>query len=203
MNLLWDVDTTAIDRLRFALGSDAQVLATEATVTRALQENPAITLVAIGPDIDLDRACTLADGLRITRPEVGVVLLRHRLDVTALTTALRSGIREVVASDDHTALAEAVRRSRELSDRLSGGGAGGAGGKGRVITVFSSKGGVGKTTLSANLGVLLAGQGKSVLLVDLDLAFGDVAITLQLTPVQSVFDAVAMAGHRQGRDPLL
>ena len=38
-------------------------------------------------------------------------------------------------------------------------------------------------------------SGHKTLLLDLDLAFGDVAISLQLIPVQSVFDAVAMSGH--------
>ena len=37
-----------------------------------------------------------------------------------------------------------------------------------IITVCATKGGVGKTTLAANLGGIIAGQGKRVLLVDAD-----------------------------------
>ena len=55
--------------------------------------------------------------------------------------------------------------------------------EGTVVTVFSAKGGVGKTTFSTNIGAYLASQGSSVLLVDLDLAFGDVGISLR-TPVE-------------------
>jgi pilus assembly protein CpaE len=90
---------------------------------------------------------------------------------------------------------EALRRSSDLTARLVGHAAGGPVREGKVVTVFSAKGGVGKTTLSTNLGTYFASTGTKTLLIDLDLAFGDVAISLQLIPGKSVFDAVAMAGH--------
>ena len=59
------------------------------------------------------------------------------------------------------------------------------------MTVFSPKGGVGKTTSSVNLALALADKGaRKVCLVDLDLAFGDVAITMQLFPTHSIEQAV-------------
>src|SRR5690606_27446201 len=67
--------------------------------------------------------------------------------------------------------------------------------EGKVVTVFSAKGGVGKTTISTNLAVYLANKGHRTLLVDLDLSFGDVGISLQLVPSASIMDAVAMGGH--------
>ena len=66
---------------------------------------------------------------------------------------------------------------------------------GKIITVFSAKGGVGKTTFSTNLGAYLASTGARVLVVDLDLAFGDVGISLQMLPQNSIVDLVQMAGH--------
>ena len=119
-----------------------------------------------------------------TGPSSGVILLRHRVDVTALSQALRSGVREVVVADDHSALVEALRRSSDLTARLIGHAGGGPVTEGKVVTVFSAKGGVGKTTLSTNLGTYLASTGAKTLLLDLDLAFGDVAISLQLMPEQ-------------------
>jgi pilus assembly protein CpaE len=64
-----------------------------------------------------------------------------------------------------------------------------------VVTVFSAKGGCGKTTVSTNTAAELASAGAKVLLVDLDLAFGDVAISLGLMPERTIADLVAMGGH--------
>ena len=50
----------------------------------------------------------------------------------------------------------------------------------KVISVFSTKGGVGKTTIATNLAVAIAAANKKVVLLDFDLQFGDVAISLNL-----------------------
>jgi pilus assembly protein CpaE len=63
-------------------------------------------------------------------------------------------------------------------------------GDGKVITVFSSKGGCGKSFVSTNLAVALAQKtGEEVALIDLDLQFGDLAIMLQLFPARTIYDA--------------
>ena len=121
-------------------------------------------------------------------------MLRRRLEVTVLAQALRSGVREVVAADDLTGLSDAVRRSRELSMRVAGNGSD-ASTEGKIVTVFSAKGGVGKTTFSTNIAAYLASTGERVLLVDLDLAFGDVGISLQMLPQNSIIDLVGMGSH--------
>ena len=60
---------------------------------------------------------------------------------------------------------------------------------GEIISFFSTKGGVGKTTLATNLAVQLASTGKwRVLLIDLNLQFGDVAVFLNLVPKRSIAD---------------
>lgn len=195
MNILWDSDPEALEKYRFALGTDTQALDSAPMVARVLHDNANVQQVIIGPEVSLDPACDLAEAARLDRPELGVILMRHRIDVTTLSQALRSGVREVVTADDHTALAEALRRSRDLTSRLLGHHGGSSAKDGHIITVFSAKGGVGKTTLSTNISTYLATTGASTLLVDLDLSFGDVAISLQLLPTKSVFDAVAMSGH--------
>ncbi len=59
----------------------------------------------------------------------------------------------------------------------------------QVLAVFSSKGGVGKTTLSVNLAAALAERTHdAVVIVDLDLAFGDVSTMLGLTPETTIYD---------------
>ena len=192
MTILWDQDPNAPDTYRFALGA-VDRLDTAPLVLRALSSDHQELLVLVGPDIDLQAACDLAQQIRVDRPEVGVVLLRRRLDVSVMGQALRAGVREVVPADDQNAVAETCRRNLELSQRLRGS-AGVATREGRVVTVFSAKGGVGKTTFSTNLGAYLASTGVGVLLLDLDLGFGDVAISLQLMHERSMSDAVAMSG---------
>jgi pilus assembly protein CpaE len=62
---------------------------------------------------------------------------------------------------------------------------------GRVITVLSPKGGVGKTTVATNLAVGLAlAEPNSTVLVDLDVQFGDVGSALDLTPQHVLTDVV-------------
>ena len=195
MNILWDTDPAAIEKYRFALGNDTQALDSAAMVARVLHDNVGVQQVIIGPEVGLDPACELAESARLDRPELGVILLRHRVDVTTLSQALRSGMREVVTAEDHTALADALRRSQELTSKLVGHSGAATGKEGRIVTVFSAKGGVGKTTMSTNIGTHLARTGCRTLLVDLDLSFGDVAISLQLIPAKSVVDAVGMSGH--------
>ncbi|WP_102027447.1 AAA family ATPase [Salirhabdus sp. Marseille-P4669] len=60
--------------------------------------------------------------------------------------------------------------------------------QGRIITVASTKGGIGKTTLSVNLGVSLAQRNVKVVIVDLDLQFGDVPLLLDLQPKQTIYE---------------
>ena len=67
---------------------------------------------------------------------------------------------------------------------------------GRILTIFAPKGGCGKTTLATNAAVVLNADGaRTVCLVDLDFAFGDVASTLGIEPAGSLADAVALRGQ--------
>jgi pilus assembly protein CpaE len=67
---------------------------------------------------------------------------------------------------------------------------------GRVITLFSPKGGVGRTTLAVNLAVAIAAdQGRSVALMDASFQFGDVGVLLNLNPRnKSIVDVLGEGG---------
>ena len=60
----------------------------------------------------------------------------------------------------------------------------------RVVTVFSAKGGAGATVVATNLALAMAETGARVCLLDLAVAFGDVAVSLQLAPRRSLVDAL-------------
>ena len=63
-----------------------------------------------------------------------------------------------------------------------------------LICVLGPKGGIGKTLTSVNLGVALAAQGRKVTIVDLDLQFGDVGLTLGLAPQRTIYDLIKSGG---------
>jgi septum site-determining protein MinD len=75
--------------------------------------------------------------------------------------------------------------------------------KGNIFVVTSGKGGVGKTTTTANLGVALARLGKQVVLVDADIGLRNLDLVLGLEK-RIVYDVVDLAEARcQARQALI
>ena len=63
----------------------------------------------------------------------------------------------------------------------------------KIITIFSSKGGVGSTVIAANLAVELSQQQKKVVLIDLDFQFGgDAFKMLNINPSKTIADIVSV-----------
>ena len=88
----------------------------------------------------------------------------------------------------------AVRKAAHAGRRLEA--EGGVGRRGRVLTVFSPKGGTGKTVTATNLACAFAKyEKKRTLLIDLDLQFGDAAIMLGLEPEKTIYDLVVAPGE--------
>ena len=169
---------------------------TLAAAAKLLDSDPSETLVIIGPRAVTSDALAFAAALRLARPAVGVILARREVDVTLLTRALQSGVRDVVPVGDDAAMAAACRRSYEVTRRMLAPPADDESVPGQIVTVFAAKGGCGKTMLAVNLGVALARLGvRRVCVVDLDLSFGDVGISVQLDPLRTIVDALPMAGH--------
>ena len=118
MAILWHNDPRAAERYSMAVGETLHAVESASMASRVLTADHSERLVIIGPDVDLEQACDLSEITRVDRPEVGIILLRRRLDVTMLAQALRAGVREVVPADDLTAIAqprpvpEAGRRRR-------------------------------------------------------------------------------------------
>ena len=196
MTSIVEFDQATAESLKATLGREATVLKDLGTLRKHLQENPQEAAVVLGPTVDQATALELASELRVASPSTGVILVRRRVDSMVLTDALRSGVRDVVSEGDLAALADAVGQATVLAaalrqqnpgDQIPGTF------RGRVLTVFSPKGGAGKTTFATNMAAVLAEGGRHrVALVDLDLTFGDVAIALQLTPKRTIGDAVRM-----------
>jgi pilus assembly protein CpaE len=202
MSVVYGDAARETERIRLTMTEDVSVFDSLSSMVTYLDDHDEEDMVVVGPDAPLSVATEIAEKYRLDRPTLGVILLRRRIEMQTMAEALRAGIREVVNADDAEALLEACKRSASVSrqlrhaERRSG-----DGGNGRVILVFSAKGGCGKTTLSTNLAQALASLnvGK-VCLVDFNLTFGDVAIALQIDPTKTISDALGMQGglDRQG-----
>jgi pilus assembly protein CpaE len=197
MTILFEPHRRDSQQFAVLLGSDVHTVATTADLAAMLRKNPAEMLAVLGPGVELDQALAVAAEYRVSRPAMGVVMLRDRLDVGLLGEAIRAGMREVVDANDSAGLLAACARSLEISRQMAPvnvrGGSDAGESEARVITVFAAKGGAGKTTVATNMAVALAAGGvHRVGLIDLDLAFGDVAIMLQLVPERSIADAVGL-----------
>ena len=154
-----------------------------------------LEVLILGPDLPSEEVLVFAAAVDAAHPHVSVI---YAADPTPEVTlaAMRAGIRDLIAPETpveglraHFEQAQAAAESRRVA--APGDQSVVPQGHGRVIPVMSPKGGVGKTTIATNVAV---GLGKiaplSVVVVDLDLQFGDVASGLMLKPERSVLDAV-------------
>ncbi len=185
------------ERFKMTLGESTVVIRNGRELRDHLAANPQESLVVIGPEFGLEIATQVVEYYRATRPALGFILIRSRLEVAVMSQAMQSGVREVVGTDDASALLAAAKRSLALSERMadttvfqeptS---------KGKVVLVFSAKGGCGKTTVATNVAEALGANGdKSVCIVDFDLQFGDIAVALQIEPTKTISNAIRMGDN--------
>lgn len=198
-----DADAAVRSRLAMQLGERAEAIDSVSGLDPD-RHGGALVLV-LGPSCASAAGLAELDGA-LAQPGVGTILITEELSTDLLQTALRAGVKDVLAAPVDTAqLVAAVDRvadtlgtvARATADAYSAAheAAEGMGHEsaslGKVVTVFSTKGGAGKSVIAANLGVVLARRSKRpVVLVDADLQFGDVAVMLKLAPQHTIVDAV-------------
>jgi pilus assembly protein CpaE len=150
-------------------------------------------VVILGPQLSEETAFKLAGHFDRSYPTISV-LLAGEPGPNTWQQALAAGVRAVITPDTtdddlRSHLDQALEVARR---RLEAAGAGPEPVRSRVITVISPKGGSGKTIVSTNLAVCLAARVPGeVVLVDLDLQFGDVAYALALSPQHTMSDAAS------------
>ncbi|MDX2356287.1 AAA family ATPase [Dietzia sp. PP-33] len=193
------------DRFRAATGQPIPALppgplpAGPAQLFQLLEDGAVPEVVVIDERSGTEAALELATRLNVECPGIAVVLVSDRAAELGLG-AMRAGVSDIVPTESdedeiRQALDRALRVTRQRSPAGQGDGAdpgqGSQSGRGRVLSVVSPKGGVGKTTIATNLAVGLArSEPHSTVLVDLDLQFGDVANALNLSPEHTLVDVV-------------
>jgi pilus assembly protein CpaE len=174
----------------------------------ARETRPDVILMDINmPDMD---GITATETVRQELPATQIVILSVQSDPNYMRRAMLAGARDFLtkppAVDELTA---AIRRAGRLAheERLktrasltSHPGRGDAGGMGmpsghlgKVIAVYSPKGGTGCTTLATNLAVALHSDENPVVLVDGNMEFGDVAVFLNEQAKNSIVDLAPRA----------
>lgn len=191
-----------------ALPRGPQPTDAEAVLAASLTGTAPEVVVIDGTD-DVAAALTLATHLGEQNPAVSVVLVTDNAAEIGLA-ALRSGVRDIVHPEAdvpelRSVLSRAAQAARARLQSIAVTQQEAPAGPeliptGRVISVVSPKGGVGKTTVSTNLAVGLAQRApQATVLVDLDVQFGDVASALNLAPEYTLPDIV----HSESvRDPM-
>jgi pilus assembly protein CpaE len=156
-----------------------------------LQEVPTDLLAVVCGDYS-DRAIYLIDGAVKQRPERPVVVLSAGSPNGFVKRVFEVGADDIVSlpeSPEHVAFTfeKAIVRKQGMAN-----GTGVA--LAPMICILGPKGGTGKTLTACNLGVALASAGNRVAIVDLDLQFGDVALSLGLAPERTIYDLAKSGG---------
>lgn len=199
MIILADPEPRFQSRVYELVGNQGELVVVDGKIQleKVLTENAGrVDVVIVGPGVDLDEAFESSEHIRRVAPGISTLLVVSAVTSDVFQRALRAGVRDVLpATFSPAQLTEAIERAQVLSTELRGAVAQTAEAAPdlsghKVITVFSSKGGCGKSFVASNLAVALAQYtGEKVAMVDLDLQFGDLAIMLQLFPARTIFDA--------------
>ena len=166
-------------------------LGTEA-VSQVTEAGPDIVLCGLKEPVA--RVVQTIESIAYALPETPIIVYADTADLDIIRKAMLAGARNYLESPlrpdqlkrafSATLESEERRHLRQADNSILGP-------HGAIITVFGAKGGIGKTTVAANLAVAFVRQaGQSCVLVDADDSFGDAAATLAVTPEQTLIDGL-------------
>jgi pilus assembly protein CpaE len=161
-----------------------------------------VDVVLLACTKESDDALSLVEDMSRDHPDQAVILLHPVSANGYMSRIVAAGAEDVVTLPDTTggaapadrervsaavllALEKAVARRKRAAQQ---------GVQGRMVTVVGPKGGAGKTLISCSLALSLAEAGQKVVVVDLDLQFGDVGLALGIMPGDTIYDLATSAG---------
>jgi len=147
------------------------------------------TLVVVSTTYS-EPALRLVDEARKHGPERSVLVLSEATTNGYVRRLFQAGADDILMlPQSREQVAFAIRKIRALRDTESE-----SAENARLIVVLGPKGGTGKTLTATNLGAVLATEGFETAIVDIDLQFGDVALTMGLSPETTIHDLAQRGG---------
>jgi pilus assembly protein CpaE len=141
----------------------------------------------------------LIAGVTDQRPQLPVVVLQTADNGSAdfMERVFEAGADDLITlPEEPKRIVGAMRKA--IARRRGSGATGSQAGLASLISVIGPKGGTGKTVTVCNLTAALAQTGKRVVVVDLDLSFGDVALGLRLMPERTIHDLARVGSSLDG-----
>ncbi|HWP56614.1 MAG TPA: AAA family ATPase [Candidatus Acidoferrales bacterium] len=165
-----------------------------------LRKRTGPVLIVVDLSRDPEKAFRVAHEIKFNLPNVHVAMTSPDSTPETILRAMRSGAEEFFTQPFNWP--EVFQSLDRIRNKITIHSASAAKSEhGRIITVFSNKGGVGSTTVATNLSVFLAARKQiSTCLVDLVLQFGSVTSFLNLDPTYTILDLVR---NIKRIDPLL
>ncbi|HHC08099.1 MAG TPA: response regulator [Actinobacteria bacterium] len=188
--LVVDADPAFVETAEQLLGDHKVHKARNVSDAQRRLVEESIELAIIGPTYAHAAGVSESAMLLDLQPDLPMVLVSDALNTEVLRAAIRAGYRDVVDVPltpqkvaEMLSIIEQVHR-REEEERA------GRHKIGKVVTIMSPKGGAGKTMTTANVALTLAmwGDPSRVVVLDADLQFGDICISLQVDPQHTIVD---------------
>lgn len=181
-----DKEKNNVDKIRYLLEKfpDVEIIQSSTSLDdlEILLDERISSLVLIGPSYKLEDIEQLLRSYYTSLRFTKIILLVRETSADLLKKAIKLNIYDVLEIPfTHNDIKEAIKRAEEnIEDKKA---------VSKRITVFGTKGGVGKSFLAVNLAVGLMDKNKKrVSLIDTNYQFGDIALMMDLHPKYSVYD---------------
>lgn len=151
-----------------------------------------IELAIVGPGFAHEAGVNEASLLLDIQPQLPIVLVADGLTTDVLKASIRVGFKDVLDTPLDREKIDSMLRHIEKAESIVRGDGPAKAKIGKVITIMSPKGGAGKTVTTVNVGLAIAmtmDRPERVVIMDADLQFGDVCISLQVEPMHTIVDA--------------
>lgn len=163
--------------------------------TKIINKFPEVVVCAVRGEVPESVFGFVQDLLTAVRGTI-VILANDNISVELVNKAAQYGIRKVLPVDgiESKEFSENISTVYKLEQQRILDTNEGKKVRCKALGFFGGKGGTGKTTLAIGVAAQLAKAGKRVMLLDLDLQFGDVAMALDLDTKNSIVDLVQDRG---------